>query len=70
MERHQQTDGVDAVSQPTKGNGETHTETIDNATGRKANDRKGTVEGDILWNNQRTMLAPVGKRTYSSTLQR
>lgn len=49
MERHQQTDGVDAVSQPTKGNGETHAETIDNATGHEANDCKGTVEGDILW---------------------
>lgn len=49
VERHQQTDGVDAVSQPTKGNGETHAETIDNATGHEANDCKGTVEGDILW---------------------
>lgn len=48
MNRDQQTDGVDAVTDSTKRERKTHTQTVDNGTGKETDHGESTVERDVL----------------------
>lgn len=48
VQRDEQGNGVDAVSDTTKSKGDLDTQTVDEGAGEETNDGEGTVEGDVL----------------------
>lgn len=48
MDGHEQTDGVDTVTNASKGQRETDTQTVHNGTGKETDDGEGTVQRGIL----------------------
>lgn len=45
---HEETNGVDTVTNATKGEGKANTQTVDKGTSKESNDGKGTVESSVL----------------------
>jgi hypothetical protein len=55
MDRHQQTNGVNAVANSTEGESEADTKTVNDGTGEETDDCKGTVKSNVLFSSADTL---------------